>query len=268
MSVSGAGLSREKLRRFEERGLVKLDGLLPTRIAENMADRLWQELASKDGVQRSDRGTWRTEIAWGFQALRKNGAFAPMATSELRGVLDDLLGEGRWSEPPNWGQPLVRFPGVAKRWDVPHQVWHLDLTPEPKRPGLVGRLFALLAPLRPQGGATLVAAGSHRIAAAITERRGVHLSSQEMRRALAAEHAWFSELMSAAKPGEDRVQRFMGAANRVNGVELQVEEMTGEPGDVFLMHPNTLHAPSANMLDTPRLALAETIYPKGWFGRA
>ncbi|HEY0436542.1 MAG TPA: hypothetical protein VGC92_07885, partial [Phenylobacterium sp.] len=122
-----------------------------------------------------------------------------------------------------------------------------------------------LAELRPQGGGTLVATGSHRIAAAVTERRGAHVSSQEMRKALAAEHAWFAELMSAPKPGEDRIARFMAAPTQVNGVALQVEEMTGEPGDVFLMHPNALHGPSPNVLDTPRLALAETLYPKGWF---
>jgi hypothetical protein len=265
VSALSLGLSRADRRHLEEHGLVKLQGLVPRRMAEEMADRLWQELARKDGVRRGDPTTWRAEIAWGFQALRKSGAFSPMATPELRGMLNDLIGDGRWTEPLNWGQPLVRFPGPPARWDVPHQVWHLDLTPDPKRPDLVGRIFVLLAEVRPQGGGTLVATGSHRIAAAVTARRGAHVSSQEMRRALAAEHAWFGDLMSAGRPGEDRAARFMGAATQVNGVALQVAEMTGEPGDVFVMHPNALHAPSANVLDTPRLALAETLYPKGWF---
>lgn len=258
-------LLRDQRRRFDERGLVKLQGLVPRNVAEEMADSLWRELARKDGMHRGRPETWQTEMPWGFQALRKAGAFAAMATPELREALDNLIGDGGWSNPPNWGQPLVRFPADARRWDIPHQVWHLDLTPDPKRPGLVGRIFVLLETVRAKGGGTLVATGSHRVAAVLAERRGAHLSSQEMRRALAAEHAWFGDLMAAPQDGEDRIARFMGAATRVEGVDLQVEEMTGEPGDVFLMQPNALHAPSSNVLDAPRLALAETVYPKGWF---
>jgi hypothetical protein len=52
----------------------------------------------------------------------------------------------------------------------------------------------------------------------------------------------------------------------VDGVPLQVEEITGEPGDVILMHPHALHDGSDNVLETPRLALTQTIYPKAWFG--
>ena len=172
MTNPDSRLSREQRRRFDERGLVKLEGFVPRNVAEEMADSLWRELARKEGMHRGRPETWQTEIPWGFQALRKGGAFAAMATSELRDVLDSLIGHGGWSNPPNWGQPLVRFPVDAKRWDIPHQVWHLDLTPDTKRPGLVGRLFVLLAAVRATGGGTLVATGSHRIAAALTPSGG------------------------------------------------------------------------------------------------
>ena len=58
----------------------------------------------------------------------------------------------------------------------------------------------------------------------------------------------------------------MGAAADVDGVPLRVEEITGEAGDVFLMHPHALHGMASNVLDSPRLALTQTIYPKAWVG--
>ena len=46
----------------------------------------------------------------------------------------------------------------------------------------------------------------------------------------------------------------------VEGVRLVVGEMTGEAGDIYLMHPGTLHAGSANCRSAPRMMLVETIY--------
>jgi hypothetical protein len=39
----------------------------------------------------------------------------------------------------------------------------------------------------------------------------------------------------------------------------RVRELTGQPGDVILMHPRTLHAPAPNALATPRMMLVEII---------
>ena len=264
--MSAAGLTTAQRRRFDERGLVKLEGFIARETAQSMAEHLWQEMAHLHGIRRGDRSTWRAERPAQFGSLQKRGAFAAMATPELHDLLDDLIGRDSWIAPPSWGLPLVCFPHGQGPWDIPHQSWHLDLTPDPRRARqMVGRLFVLLAPLAAQGGGTLVAAGSHRIAAALTERRGVHQTSQDMRKALALEHLWFADLMSPAKPGDNRAARFMSAATQVNGVALQVEELTGEPGDVFLMHPNALHGLTPNRRGTPRLALAQTVYPTGWF---
>jgi ectoine hydroxylase-related dioxygenase (phytanoyl-CoA dioxygenase family) len=258
------GLSREQRRRFDERGLVRLEGLVPRRAAEEMAAGLWQELARRHHVHRKDRSTWRTERPTDFKALQKSGAFRAMATPDVRAVLDDLLGAGAWTEPLAWGQPLVCFP-TQHRWDVPHQNWHLDLPAHPQRFRLpVGRIFLLLAPLRPRGGGTLVATGSHRLVAALADRSDVELSSSVMRKHLKSEHRWFAELMSSTRDF-DRSERFMAAPTIVNGVPVQVEEMTGEPGDVLVMHPAALHTLAPNVLDEPRLALAQSVYPKAYF---
>ena len=61
----------------------------------------------------------------------------------------------------------------------------------------------------------------------------------------------------------DRVRDFMQTASAIGEVELRIVEMTGEPGDVILMHPLTLHAASPNCSATPRMALSTTVYQRG-----
>jgi ectoine hydroxylase-related dioxygenase (phytanoyl-CoA dioxygenase family) len=258
-TVRPTGLSPEQRRRFDERGLVRLDGFVPRATAETMAERLWADLARREGLQRRAPASWRVERPFQFQALQASGAFDAMATPAVRALLDDLLGRDRWAPPAHWGQPLVCFP-TAGDWDVPHRQWHLDGPCDPAaRRSLVGRLFLILAPLSPHGGGTVVATGSHRIVEAIADRAGVQLSSSEMRKRLRAEHGWFDALMS---PGDGRVARFMDAGVEVAGVPLQVEEMTGRPGDLYLMHPRALHAPAPNKASGPRFVVSQFVLPK------
>jgi hypothetical protein len=267
MSTKSMGLSRADRRQLDETGLIKLAGLVPRRTCDEMAERLWAELTRKDGMRKGAPATWTVERPWQFKALSESGAFRAMATDAYRAVLDDLLGRDAWEPPKAWGQPLVCFPKAAGRWDVPFQSWHLDLPANPKhQTEQIGRLFLILAPLQPGGGGTLVATGSHRVVLRLAETAGAQQASAMMRKRLKAEHRWFGDLMSPPRDGEDRLARFMGAATTVSGAPCRVEEMTGEPGDLWIMHPASLHAGSSNARDTPRLALAQSIYPKNWRG--
>jgi ectoine hydroxylase-related dioxygenase (phytanoyl-CoA dioxygenase family) len=261
------GFSATDREQFDTRGLVRLPGLIDRAAVEEMVDKLWRELARKDGVHRREPRTWRVERPAQFRALQDSGAFKAMGGPAVRAVLDDLMGRDRWEAPEHWGQPLVCFPKPHGRWDVPTQSWHLDLPAHPgNRNKLVGRVFLLLAPLRPRGGGTLVALGSHRIVDRIVGRAGERLSSADVRKQLKSHHRWFHDLMTPDKSRRDRTAGFMEAETEVDGVALQIEEMTGEPGDVLLMHPSALHAAAPNMLTEPRLALTQFVMPKGWQG--
>ena len=55
----------------------------------------------------------------------------------------------------------------------------------------------------------------------------------------------------------------MDITTAVGGAELRVVEMTGEPGDVFLVHPLIVHAPSTNCADVPRIVLSSFVYRNG-----
>jgi ectoine hydroxylase-related dioxygenase (phytanoyl-CoA dioxygenase family) len=267
MSTTSMGLSRADRERFDARGLVKLPGLITRTAAEEMADRLWRDMARKDGVNRREPKTWRTERPAHFRSLQDSDAFKAMGGPAVRALLDDLMGQDRWEVPAHWGLPLVCFPQPHGRWDVPTTNWHIDLPSNPgNRRKLVGRVFLLLAPLRPQGGGTLVALGSHRIVDRIVACAGERLSSADVRKQLKNHHRWFYDLMTPDKSRRDRTAWFMDAETDVDGVALQVEEMTGEPGDVLLMHPSALHAGAPNMMAEPRLALTQFVMPKGWNG--
>ncbi len=144
---------------------------------------------------------------------------------------------------------------------MPDRGWHLDyMAPGAARriPGL--QIFLCLDRVEPRAGGTLVAAGAPRLIEAIRVQRGPAWRghSAEVRRAVVREVPWFRALASQ-RAGEDRVARFMAQPTDVQGSSLQVVELVGEPGDVWLMHPWMLHAASANCGARPRMVVTERL---------
>jgi hypothetical protein len=60
----------------------------------------------------------------------------------------------------------------------------------------------------------------------------------------------------------DRVRRFVAEGERIDGVDVRVEELTGAPGDVILMHPWTFHAPATNCSRRPRMMVSHSVSRK------
>jgi hypothetical protein len=52
----------------------------------------------------------------------------------------------------------------------------------------------------------------------------------------------------------------MEDGSELDDVPVRVCEMLGEPGDLLLMHPLMLHAPTPNVLATPRMMLTQFVY--------
>ena len=48
----------------------------------------------------------------------------------------------------------------------------------------------------------------------------------------------------------------MSARHDADGIELELVEMTGEPGDHHIVDVRTLHCVAPNARDTPRIMLA------------
>jgi ectoine hydroxylase-related dioxygenase (phytanoyl-CoA dioxygenase family) len=109
---------------------------------------------------------------------------------------------------------------------VPEHGWHVDSHgPEHELPGVT--VFVYLLPVAAHGGGTVVLPGSHRL---------------------------FNDQIAAGRwrPGEVK-----GAI--LDSERHRARELTGQPGDVVLMHPRTLHAAAPNGAATPRMMLVEIV---------
>ena len=240
---------------FDRRGLLRLPAAIPDGDAERMRNRLWQHLQETHGALPARPDTWAAQAPAHFQSLTRSGAFDAMASPPVLDAIDGLLGPRMWQAPEQWGRPLVTFPQGAP-WRLPARGWHMDSSDRPGDPVLV--LFACLAPVLPTGGGTLVVSGSHRLTGA--GRRYSGLRSAQVRERLAADHPWFHDLLT---PGDepDRTTRLLGTTYQIDDIDLEIIELTGKTGDVFLMHPRLVHAVAPNALDTPRLMLLHFLPP-------
>jgi ectoine hydroxylase-related dioxygenase (phytanoyl-CoA dioxygenase family) len=256
-------LSAAQRAEFEERGLLRLPGLVPEAAVAELRARVLERI----------RALVPDPVPPGFAvhasataSLVKRAAFADVWGGDAVALVDELVGASR-TVPPGAGQILATtFPTTGAAWRVPHKVWHLDYTAPGSLQGPAGvQLFVCLDHVAPRAGATVVACGTHRLVDALRRREGAEWPgrSQEVRKRLAAEVPWLRALTSL-RDGEDRRARFVDRAAAHEGVALQVAELAGGPGDVYAMHPWLLHAPALNCGDRPRLVLTERVRSKEW----
>jgi len=257
-------LSDQQLNEFGRNGILRVSGAIAGAGIESMTALVWDNLERRYPVRRDQPETWISQRIYGFHALEKSVTFQEVGSAKVCQILNDLLGSGNWQRPTRWGSLLIAFPESAGPWEVPCTSWHLDLPPSDSLEELLAvRLFTCLRPLRHRGGATLAVAGSHLLVEDLMRKNaGWRLRSADVREALSRNYSWIKALCSRSETA-DRIGRFMNASSAVNGAELRVIEMTGEPGDVFLVHPLILHAPSTNCADVPRMVLSTFIYRNG-----
>jgi hypothetical protein len=233
---------------FDRLGLLRLPAAVPAPAVDAMRDRMWAFLAAEQGIDPVRRETWPPGPARRLQALRKSGAFAPMASAAVLAALDDLLGAGGWPVPKAWGLPLITVP-AAGTWQVPAAGWHVDsYGPEHDLPGVT--VFVFLAPVTAAGGGTVLLAGSHRLVNRHIATTGTWRPA-DVRAALAGAHPWLADVWAGKRDIDDE--------SELDGVPIAVRELTGEAGDVVLMHPRTLHAPAPNTGESPRMMLVEIV---------
>jgi hypothetical protein len=253
-------LTEQQIAEFNRCGLLRLPGAIATGEAEAMCAEVWKCLERLYQLRRDQPENWTNLRLSGFHALEKSITFDQVGRPAVCGTLDNVLGQGNWQRPARWGSLLVAFPESRDRWEVPHANWHLDLPAQSSREGLaLVRLFTCLAPLQHAGGGTLMLAGSHLLVEEIARSSAKRMSSADVRRILSRKNRWVKALCSN-DGGDDRIERFMNRGSTENGVKLRVIEMTGDPGDVFLVHPLILHAPATNCAAVPRIALSTYVY--------
>lgn len=256
-------LSASQHDEFERTGLLRLPGAIPEVDAATMCNRVWDYLAEAHGISRTEDASWPDEGGpFGLRAVSKRDEFDRIGSSIVRAALDEVLGKGRWLEPRRWGRLLVTFPSRGHvAWDVPVGAWHNDFVPFQADAGLRAvQMFVLLNEVRPQGGGTLVLSGSHHLVARFTDPADDGPHPRELRRSMASAHPWLRDLwVGGADETGDRKQRFMAEGTVIDGVPVRVVELSGSPGDVFVMHCDTLHRVAPNCLDQPRMMATNMI---------
>ncbi len=247
-------LSASDIQRFERDGYVVVRQAFSPADALAMEARWWSELEDRHGIRRGVPSTWRP-ITGDLKGAKHEPIQAKILTERVSGVLDDLLGQGEWSPPKDWGRPIVTFPEPGP-WDVPTWFWHWDNPCElhlDRPTGLF--VVSFIGSVASQGGGTLILSGSPRLLLE-QERRSSpddHAdSSLKPWHRFYRTHPWLMALAGEAPSPADRIAAFMDEETLVEGVPLRVVELTGEPGDVVFCHPCMVHCGATNRGARPR----------------
>lgn len=258
-------LTEEQVEHFQERGWVKLEQAFSEEDALAAQDYVWRQLSLR-GYMKDDPSTWTSPLVH----IKENYAseeFDRCNTQKFQDAIEDLIGEGRWALKKSvvmWGWWPVSFSeGADKPWDVPYEGWHYDGQHfrhyiNSSEQGLL--CISLFSEIKPFGGGTLIAEGSHNIVAKVLSEHPEGLELMEAVDKAIASHPWLSELTGATpSSGENRIEKFMNRTYRdPAGFDLRVVESTGKPGDVLLCHPFVFHARSQNHLRIPRFICNRT----------
>jgi hypothetical protein len=263
-------LSDDQREEFDRSGVLTLREAVHPQAAAEMRERIWSDLA-KQGITPESTDAECRVVPSKVRGATRETPFEALWGETTRGAIDAILGSAQWKVPGHAGQLLLTpFPNRGPvgefvgedGWVLPSKIWHLDFQAPGWLRSLPGvQLFACLDHVERRAGATLAISGSHLLVDRIRRAEAPEFAgrSADVRRELRQQVPWFRELCSI-RQGEDRVARFMEQATDHEGVRLRVVEFSGAPGDVVLMHPWILHAPSANCGTRPRMVLTERIH--------
>ena len=255
-------LTPDQIDEFDQKGFTCLPGAFSAVEASEMEDVLWEALNRLYGADRADSSTWQIDHVSGLQSLKTHPAFDAIGSPAVEKAIDELLGKDCWQKPVQWGQFLVNFP-KDDNWSVPAG-WHTDFDFTVPSGVLQGVLvFAFLADVHAQGGGTAILRSSHRLMQQFLEQQPSKFRAKmkTVRKAFMESDPWLNDLGSETDRS-DRIQQFMKSPHEIGNISLQVEELTGQAGDVVLGHPWLLHAAAPNCGNYPRFMRVQRVRRK------
>jgi len=248
---NSATLSASQLERFHTDGWIVMEGAFSPGDARAMQDAWWSELSDVNGIRRDDRATGHQPRS-DLKRAKRDPIQNRIATSRVRGVLDDLLGRARWTWPAHWGRVLTTFPQTGP-WRLPTRIWHSDSPFAWHREALNGvMVVSFIGTVAPRSGGTLIVSGSPQL----LRRHDASLGEIERRRGdidhFHRSHRWLSTLTGHAPSPSDRTGYFIDDVVDIDGARVRVVELTGEPGDMVFCHPSIVHCAAPNCGENPR----------------
>lgn len=209
-------LTSQEVEQFVEQGFVILREAFSPEVAAGVRQLVWDRI----GLSPERPEEWTQPLVHLKETVTGPEVDA-VFTPRLNAGLDEVMGQGRWIPVHSLGWWPVSFPGFdAPPWQGPTTGWHVDGIQFHHRlnspdQGLLP--IMLLSDIDPGGGGTAVRVSSHKVCARI--------------------------LSEAGEAGLDVGTLAREVSDRATG---EAVEVTGQAGDVALVHPFLLHARSAN----------------------
>ncbi|MBZ0291836.1 MAG: hypothetical protein K8L99_04640, partial [Anaerolineae bacterium] len=232
-------ITERQKQAFESRGVINIKNFLSAdRVAEAVEftrQQFEQEGLWKDGKWTLDYDVSKEPPLVSRSLLRslKNQLFADLI-AEAKPLIDELLDHRPAYPGMDYPQPLISLPNAVE-WTVTSKSWHLDC-PRLSVGGIPGvQVFTFLGTVAHGGAPTLAITGTHRLFNDQGALRSKHVVQQ------LKQEPYFRDLIR--KNATDR-NRFLHEAGYAGDVELQLIEMVGEPGDIYLMDLRVVHAGS------------------------
>jgi len=247
-------LSQRQLDEFSTRGFLRIASVYSPENISAMKDQVWHQLGQSTGIAKDFPETWpHSNGPVVCESLLQKFSLSP----NISGLLNELLGFGNWSKPNDWGATRVQFPEMTpSEWAVPQKGW--DFTAQtgwiPDR--LFGvKCISFLSEFTPEEGGHLVISGSHKLVEAAIRESGIgsHQEKVFLLKHLKNSSAWLQELTDGPKDDPLRTAFFTSQTSKVHGIDLQVETLSAQPGDVFILHPWLLHTLAPICSETPKL---------------
>lgn len=199
-----------------------------------------------------------------MKSIKRRPVFGKVLENDaVLAALDAIFGEGGWRRPTNpGGQILFTLPKPGP-WVLPDR-WHMDCGFEsPTWPVFGVKLFGFFDTVEPCGGGTMLLPGVHRVVSRYREslppRTGGGMTN--WRKFLRAD-PWLAALLDGASM-PDGGRSLVGTAEEVDGVRVELMELTGEPGDVVIAHLHVYHAAAPNTATRPRQMVGKGVLAVG-----
>jgi hypothetical protein len=224
-SSSGSGLTEADIDMFIDRGYCVVKSAFSKETAHACREWMWEKMERDHGVTKHNTPEWPVKLPIGECYGKEMGSpWADVYTKSLERAIDEICGENQTGE-YGCGWWMITFPQQSESPDAdwkPTGSWHIDGQhynhyPYCREIGCTPIMY--FSDVHRNWGGTAVAEGSHHHAARILRQKGLKgIQSNDMT----------AEIQSS-------------------GVKFNIVELTGESGDVIMMHPLVVHARSTNL---------------------
>lgn len=217
-------LADDQVGEFVERGWTLLRQAFPPEVARAVR----HDLGGRIGVDLERPEQWTEPQVW-LQEMMTSPPYTDALTERFCAAVDQLVGPGRWQLTQEMGWWPVTFPGFD---DPPYSdSWHIEggwFHHHPWSPEQAILNLFCFSTVEPGGGGTLLAEGSHHLAARLL---------------------WEAEPDGLEADDFDTpLTKILDQANWPGKVEVVAEE-----GDVVLAHPLLFHSANPNHGTRPRV---------------